>query len=204
MTQYLLVATKNQGKIEEYKVLLEDLSIALLGLTDVEIDITVDETGSSFEANAILKATQYATVASLLTLADDSGLVVDALEGRPGVHTARYGGSGLTPIDRYQLLLEEMRGIEWSRRTARFHCVIALAHKSALVGIAHGICEGMIADRPRGEGGFGYDPVFYLPEMGKTMAELSSAEKHEISHRGAAMRRVRPLIKQALSDLSSH
>lgn len=203
MRQRLLLATNNQGKIEEYCELLEDLSIEYLNLSDVNIDMIVDESGSSFEENAILKATQYAAVANLMTLADDSGLEVDALGGKPGVHTARYGGTGLTPAERYLLLLEEMQGIEWSMRTARFHCVIALAHRRGLIGIARGVCEGFIADKPSGKGGFGYDPVFYLPALGKTMAQLTSGEKHKISHRGKALRKVRPLIERALSDLNS-
>jgi XTP/dITP diphosphohydrolase len=192
----LLVATRNKGKVAELADMLADLDIEWLGLEDIPWAEDVAETGRTFEENAILKATGYAAQTGLLTLADDSGLEVDALGGRPGVHTARYGGTGLTPVQRYKLLLEELKVVPWANRQARFRCVVALATPKAVVGTESGVCEGMIALEPAGEGGFGYDPVFYLPERQKTMAQLPAAEKHLISHRGRAFAAMTPLLRQ--------
>jgi XTP/dITP diphosphohydrolase len=154
------------------------------------------EVGDTFAENARLKAVSYAMAGGRLTLADDSGLEVDALDGRPGVHTARYGGDALTPEERYQLLLREMRHVPWELRTARFRCAIALAAPDgALLGESEGVCEGIIALEPAGSGGFGYDPVFYLPDRELTMAQLAPGEKKEISHRGRALRAMAPEIK---------
>ena len=135
-----------------------------------------------------------------LTLADDSGLEVDALGGRPGVLSARYGGPGLSAVDRYQRLLAELRDVPAERRTARFHCVAALAGPDgALLGTADGVCEGFIAQGPGGDGGFGYDPVFYLPQYGLTMAQLDAVEKNRISHRGRAAAAIAPQLHRALA-----
>ena len=160
----------------------------------------VAETEDTFRGNAVLKATAYAQQTGLLTLADDSGLEVDALDGRPGVLSARYGGPGTTAVDRYQLLLAELRDVPAERRTARFHCVTALAAPNGeLIGTADGVCEGVIALEPSGVGGFGYDPVFFLPPYGLTMAQLDAAEKNRISHRGRAAAAIAPLLRRALA-----
>jgi len=189
MTQPILVATHNQGKVRELARLLADLPCQWRSLADVGITTTVVETGATFWENATLKATQYAAAAGCLTLADDSGLEVDALDGRPGVHTADYGGEGLTAVARYQLLLDNLRDVPWEHRKARFRCVMVLANPAGeLLATAAGVCEGMIALAPAGAGGFGYDPVFYLPAYNCTMAELPPAEKNKISHRGQAVR----------------
>jgi XTP/dITP diphosphohydrolase len=191
------VATRNQAKLAELSAMMHDLQVTWLGLADVGVTMEVAEAGATLAANATLKAVGYALAAGLLTLADDSGLEVDALAGRPGVHTARYGGEEITPAARYQLLLEEMRHVPWQSRTARFRCVIALAAPDGtLLGQAEGVCEGMIALEPAGLGGFGYDPVFYLPERGLTMAQLTPAEKKQISHRGRAIRAIAPLLRE--------
>lgn len=195
MTKVVLVATHNRGKIVEYRDMMQELDLEWLGLADVGVMTEVDETGATFEENAILKAEVYAAETGLLTLADDSGLEVDALGGAPGVLTARYGGAGLTPKERYELLLRNIAGVSWEARTARFRCVIALYNKGGLVGTAEGSCEGIIATEPVGEGGFGYDPVFYLPERQVTMAQLSPEEKHKISHRGRAVAAIAPLLR---------
>jgi XTP/dITP diphosphohydrolase len=194
----LLVATRNSGKVRELADMLGDLQLEWLSLDDVQSSLEVAETGQTFEDNAILKANGYAAETGLLTLADDSGLEVDALHGRPGVHTARYGGPGLTPEQRYIRLLGEMEGVPLSERQARFRCVVALATPVRLLGVASGACEGRIAPEPLGEGGFGYDPVFFLPDWGKTMAQLPAGEKHGISHRGRAFAAITPLLRQAL------
>jgi XTP/dITP diphosphohydrolase len=135
-----------------------------------------------------------AVASNRLTLADDSGLELDALQGRPGVHSARYGGPGLTDTERWQLLLSEMKRVPWAERTARFRCVIALATPSGQVRVADGCCEGLIAFQAAGDNGFGYDPIFWLPELGCTMAQLDEETKNQISHRARAASLARPLI----------
>ena len=184
----LLVATHNAGKLAELRDLLRDVPYSLVSLSDVGIEVDVDETGETLEENAALKATTYARLAGLPTLADDSGLEVDALGGEPGVHSARYAGSNATDADRIAKLLDnlEVRIQPW---TARFRCVIAIAMPDGDIELHSGACEGVIISKPRGDNGFGYDPVFLLLERGKTMAELSDAEKNAVSHRGAAARK---------------
>jgi XTP/dITP diphosphohydrolase len=195
----LLVATHNQGKVAELADMMQDLKVNWLSLDEAGVTMDVAETGRTFQANAELKATTYAAATGLLTLADDSGLEVDALGGEPGVYTARFGGVGLTPKERYELLLAKMGDIPWEQRTARFRCVVALAGENGLIGTAEGSCEGMIAWEAAGEGGFGYDPIFYLPDRGVTMAQLTAAAKHQISHRGRAVAAIAPLLRQTLS-----
>jgi XTP/dITP diphosphohydrolase len=199
MTQTLLVATHNKGKVAEFAEMLADLDVAWLSLDDAGITDDVEETGDTFQANAELKALAYANQTGLLTLADDSGLEVDALNGQPGVYTARYGGPGLNHVDRYQLLLQNLQGVPPAERTARFRCVIALAGPAGVIGTAVGVCEGQIAYEPAGSGGFGYDPVFFLPERGLTMAQVPSATKHQISHRGQALQAITPLLRQTIA-----
>jgi XTP/dITP diphosphohydrolase len=203
MANKLLVATHNSGKVKELADMLDDLEVEWLGLDDAGTSLEVSETGATFEENAVIKATNYAAVTGLLTLADDSGLEVDALDGRPGVHTARYGGPGLTQRQRYELLLRKLSDVAWEDRVARFRCVVALADRHGLIGTAAGVCEGIIALEPAGSGGFGYDPIFFLPEKGLTMAQLPAAEKHRISHRGRAISAIAPLLREALSGRES-
>jgi XTP/dITP diphosphohydrolase len=197
MTQQFLVATHNSGKVEEFAAMLTDLRLTWLGLADVGVTLDVPETGRTFYENAVLKARGYAAESGLITLADDSGLEVDALNGRPGVHTGRYGGEGLTHAQRYQKLLSELLGVPWAERTARFRCVIVVARPDgALLGSTEGVCEGLIAEGPAGNGGFGYDPVFYLPDRQQTLAQLDATDKNQISHRGQALRKIEPLLRQ--------
>ncbi|MEZ4516885.1 MAG: RdgB/HAM1 family non-canonical purine NTP pyrophosphatase [Chloroflexota bacterium] len=196
----LLVATHNPGKVQEYAEMLPGLDITWLTLDSAGIRDEVEETGQTFQENAELKAVAYAQQSGLFTLADDSGLEVDALDGRPGVLTARYGGPGLTPEERYRHLLAELEAVEPDVRTARFRCTIALAGPDGeIVGTSSGVCEGEIALEPAGGGGFGYDPVFFLPGQGVTMAQLSAEEKHQISHRGQALRAIAPLLHETLA-----
>lgn len=196
----LLLATHNQGKIRELKEMVSDLQVEWLNLDDFRSAITVAETGETFEENAILKANAYAAESGLLTLADDSGLEVDALGGRPGVHTARFGGPDLTPEQRYLLLLDKLQNVPLAERGARFRCVMALATPEGLLGTASGVCEGAIALAPAGDGGFGYDPVFYMPAYQKTMAQLPAKVKRQISHRGRAFVAIMPLLRRALGE----
>ncbi|MBN4064512.1 RdgB/HAM1 family non-canonical purine NTP pyrophosphatase [Dehalococcoides mccartyi] len=186
----LLVATRNSGKVREFSRMLSSLPFSVVGLDDLGIDLEVEETGSTFEENAVLKARAYAEASGELTLADDSGLVVDALDGEPGVLSARYGGEDLSDEDRVQLVLRKMEHLPGWERTARFVAVLALVGDKVPGGLvtSEGILEGAIMHEPIGTNGFGYDPVFWLASHAKTTAQLSGPEKDEISHRGNALR----------------
>ncbi len=198
MTTAILIATRNKGKIREFADMMGDLDIEWLSLDQLGIDLEVEETGTTFSANACLKAAAYGRAAGILTLADDSGLEVDALAGAPGVYTARYGGEDLSHEGRYRFLLRNMEGVEESRRTARFRAVIALADgQGEILTTVEGVCHGRIALAPRGNFGFGYDPVFEPDgQGGRTMAELPPAIKHQISHRGRAIAALTPWLRQ--------
>jgi XTP/dITP diphosphohydrolase len=186
----LLLATRNPGKVREAARLLAHLDIELVSLDDAGIAEEAEETGETFEANAVQKSLFYSSRTDLYTVAEDSGLAVDALDGRPGVYSARYGGPGLDDAGRVQLVLQEMAGVEAGRRTARFVSVAALSRGGRLQETFRGTIEGELATETRGEGGFGYDPIFHVPHLGKTTAEIGLAEKNEISHRGQAFRRL--------------
>lgn len=194
MHRKLLLATNNQAKVSEYRRLLRNLPYRLITLAEQGITTIVDEVGESFEENARLKATILAAESQLLTLADDSGLEVDALGGEPGRLSARYAGENASDEDRVSYLLLRLEGVPWEKRSARFRCVIAIATPDGKVEFCSGQCPGFITFEPRGEQGFGYDPVFYLPELDKTMAELAPEIKNRISHRGLAVRKVPPLL----------
>jgi XTP/dITP diphosphohydrolase len=198
--QKLLVATHNQGKVREYRELLADLDLEVTNLDAVGITHDVEETGSTFAENAILKARTYASLSGLLTWSDDSGLEVDALDGRPGVYSARYGGPGLNERDRYLLLLDELRAHPRQNWTARFRCVVALALPDGQLYTVDDTLEGLITDQPAGEYGFGYDPIFYLPDHQATLAQLLPATKNEISHRAKAARQAKQLLRQLLGQ----
>ena len=193
----LLIATTNRGKALEYKALLSGIPYEIVTMPEQGLYLEVEETGATFEENARLKALALATESGLLSLADDSGLEVDALGGKPGVHSSRYAGEGASDEDRYRLLLDKLRDVPDGRRAARFRCVIAIAAPGGQVELYSGECPGVITKEPRGSNGFGYDPVFYLPELRKTMAELSPEEKNRISHRSQAAEKAREaLLKQ--------
>jgi XTP/dITP diphosphohydrolase len=191
----LLIATRNEGKLREYERLLAGLPMSLTYLTEEGITNEVEETGHSFSENAVQKAREYAQISGLTTLADDSGLEVDALDGRPGVHSARYAGAGASDEDRYRHLLEELAEVPWEQRTARFRCVIAVAQPGGETYTSEGVCEGVIAFAPHGEFGFGYDPIFFLSEHGKTMAQLQPEVKNLISHRARAAQAIAPILE---------
>lgn len=196
----LLVATHNKGKLEEYQELLADLEVTFIDLDSADIGWDVEETGHSFEENAVLKAKTYADASGLLTLADDSGLEVDALGGKPGVLTARFGGPGLNAVGRYELLLQKLADVPWEERGARFRCVVALASPSRLLHTASGTIEGRIAYEPSGSEGFGYDPVFFVSQEELTMAQLPAAVKNRISHRARALEALRPQLEALLAE----
>ena len=197
----LLIATNNAGKLREYTALLGDLPVQLTTPQQEGIALEVEEKGATFAENALLKARAYCAASRLPTLADDSGLEVEALGGAPGVYSARYAGNNATDRQRYEKLLAELRGIPPAERTARFRCVIALVLPDGTEEITEGECEGVIIDTPRGEHGFGYDPVFYMPALGKTMAELPPELKNRVSHRARALMRMKPIL-QALLERS--
>jgi XTP/dITP diphosphohydrolase len=199
----LLIATNNPGKLTEYRELLADLPIELTSPATEGIDLDVEETGKSFEENAVLKARALADISGLPTLADDSGLEVMALSGEPGIYSSRYAGPNASDADRYQKLLHKLSDVPWERRQARFRCVIAIATPQGALKTVEGQVTGRIAFEPRGEHGFGYDPVFHLPGYDKTMAELPQATKNQISHRADAVRQAIPVLQRML-DLPSN
>ena len=180
----LVLASKNQKKLKEMNEILSALGIEVCLQSDVCVDIDVEETGTTFEENSLLKAKAVMEASGLPAIADDSGLCVDALNGAPGVYSARYGGEGLDDVGRYRLLLENMRGMP---RAAKFVSVITCCFPNGDVITSRGECPGTIAFAPQGEGGFGYDPIFFIPSLKKTFAQLTAEEKNAISHRGKAL-----------------
>ena len=202
----LLIATRNPGKVVEYRHLLRDVPVQLVSLDDLGIPDEVEETGETFRENAWLKAHTYSSLGGVLTLSDDSGLEVDALGREPGVHSARYGGNACTSDEeRVDLLLSNLQGVPWEKRTARFRCFIAICRPEGLetpveISVV-GSVAGMIQYEPRGNEGFGYDPVFYLPSFDRTISQLPLEEKNRISHRAdAAFRAVPALQRLAAAD----
>lgn len=211
----LLVASYNPGKLAELLALLADWPARLVTPSEIGLNLRVPETGATYLENACLKAVAHAQASGLWTLADDSGLEVDALGGAPGVNTARYAGEGASDADRWALLLRNLAGVPWDKRTARFRAVVALARpgtpslppspnrggKGGEVKWAEGMVEGYIVFAPAGSGGFGYDPVFYLPDYSCTLAELPAEIKNRISHRARAVQAARPIYERWLRDI---
>ena len=197
----LLLASNNAGKLREVRALLADLRV--VSPADLGIDLDVEETGQTFAANAELKARAYAAASGYIALADDSGLEVDALGGTPGVRSARYGAPDLDDEGRYLHLLSELQSYpEPSQRIARFRCAISAISPDGRQCRAEGTCEGLIAQSPTGSNGFGYDPVFFVPNHNATMAQLDAATKNSFSHRGQALAAVIPLLKSTFPELN--
>ena len=192
----LVLASKNQKKLVEMNDILSHLGIEVCSETEAGVDLEVEETGTTFEENSLLKAKAVMEASGLPAIADDSGLCVDCLNGAPGVYSARYGGEGLSDEDRYRMLLENMRG--QMTRTAKFVSVITCCFPNGDVLTARGECPGTIAFAPMGEGGFGYDPVFFVPELKKTFAQLTAEEKNAISHRGKALEAFKVKLEEYL------
>ncbi|MCI0477434.1 MAG: RdgB/HAM1 family non-canonical purine NTP pyrophosphatase [Anaerolineales bacterium] len=192
----LLIATHNRGKLIEYQEMFTDLPVELVTLDDIGIRDDVAETGATLAENARLKAIAYARQSGLLTLADDSGLEVDALGGAPGVYSKRYAGDNASDAERIAFLLEKLRDVPPGERAARFRCAIALATPDGKLWETDGACEGDIAFDLRGTNGFGYDPIFRVAERGVRMAELSIAEKNRVSHRARAAEKARRILEQ--------
>ena len=191
----MIVATQNKGKIREIREALKGLGLRIYSLSDFPDVPEVEEDGKSFAENALKKARFYSKYFGKLTIADDSGLEVKGLKGLPGIYSARYAGERATSQENNRKLLKEMRGLPISKRGARFRCAIAVVSHDGKEGVADGSCKGTIGFKEKGKKGFGYDPLFILPEYGKTMAELSLKEKNEISHRGKALRKIRRILQ---------
>ena len=192
----LVLASKNKKKLAELNDILSHLGIEVCSEAEVGVDVEVEETGTTFEENSLLKAKAVMEASGLPAIADDSGLCVDALKGAPGVYSARYGGGDLDDTGRYKLLLENMRG--QMPRTAKFVSVITCCFPNGDVISARGECPGTIAFAPMGEGGFGYDPVFFVPSLKKTFAQLTAEEKNAISHRGKALEAFKVKLEEYL------
>ena len=193
-----VLASKNRHKLQEMSAILNKYGIDLKLQSEMNVDIDVEETGTTFEENAFLKAETVMQATGLPAIADDSGLVVDALGGEPGIYSARYGGDACAnDVERYEFLLRNLQDVPEEKRTGRFICVIAAVYPDGSRISAYGCCEGVITREPSGEGGFGYDPVFYVPGDGCTFSEMSAERKNEISHRANALR----VFQEKLSEV---
>ena len=192
----IVVGTRNNGKVREIQTALADLPFAVVGLPETDIP-DVEETGTTFQENAILKARHYCQFTGEYCLADDSGLEVDALDGEPGVYSARYAGLDSTDAANNEKLLTVLKDVPPSGRTARFRSVLVLVGPDGSLLLVDGVCEGVILDEAKGRGGFGYDPLFYMASQGKTLAEMTIEEKNRISHRGNALNAFKHLVLQA-------
>lgn len=198
----LLIATNNQGKIKEFQDLLKDTGMDFITPAQINLDLDVVEDGNTYAENAARKAVAFAQASGRISLADDSGLEVDALGGAPGLYSARYGstdGRKLSDAERRVFLIKNLidKPSPWA---ARFHATIAIAVPNGETHLAEGVCEGEIIPEERGTGGFGYDPIFLLPELGKTMAELSMEEKNRLSHRARAVMKARGILRSLISN----
>lgn len=196
----LIIATTNRHKLEELREIYADLPYQLIGPDDLGVVVEVEETGVTFEANAVLKALACAEATGRLSLADDSGLEIDPLGGEPGVYSARWAGVDTPYPERFRLLNERLGDLPDEARTARYRCAIAIAQPGprGLYDVAHGTFEGRIAREAKGSGGFGYDPIFFVPEQGRTVGEMSAEEKHRMSHRARAANAAQPALARLL------
>ncbi|MDW0118133.1 XTP/dITP diphosphatase [Sporosarcina thermotolerans] len=197
----ILIATNNKGKAKDFEALFNPYNIEVLTLNDLEQDIDVEETGVTFEENAILKAETVSKLLGITVISDDSGLEIDKLNGAPGVYSARYAGAVKSDEANIEKVLTELQGVPEAKRTARFRCVLAVAGPGQETVTFSGSCEGVILEEKRGTNGFGYDPIFFNPEMDRSMAELSPEEKGRISHRGAALRQLEEHLPQLLDSI---
>lgn len=196
----LIIATRNKGKIREIREILRGLGLRIKGLSDFPNVPEIEEDGKTFTENALKKARFYSKYFGKWTLADDSGLEVDYLKGLPGIHSARYAGEKASNQENNVKLLKEMKGVPFSKRGARFRCILALVSPEGKETIIEGSCRGRIGFEEKGKRGFGYDPLFILPKSGKTMAEISLQEKNRISHRGKALRKLKKIIGNLLES----
>ena len=198
----IIAATKNKGKVREIRRALRGLGLKIYSLNDFSDSPEIEENGKTFTENALKKARFYSEYFGKITIADDSGLEVDALKGWPGVFSARYAGKGASDREKNQKLLREMEGIRISKRGARFKCVMAMVSQEGKEKVVEGSCRGRIGFRAVGRKGFGYDPLFIVPQYGKTMAQLTLEEKNKVSHRGKALKKLKKIITrfQTIND----
>ncbi|PYG88850.1 XTP/dITP diphosphohydrolase [Ruminiclostridium sufflavum DSM 19573] len=194
----LIVATKNKGKISEIKRVLSGMPFDVLSMGDIGVDIDVEEDGKTFEENSMKKAQEICRISNEIVIADDSGIEVDFLEGAPGIYSARFGGLGATDRDRNAKLLAMLREVPFEKRTARFVCAIAVAFPDGRAFVVRDTCEGFVDFECKGNNGFGYDPLFYMPEYNKTIAELDIDIKNKISHRAKALNKMAEKIEEYL------
>ena len=195
----IVAATRNAGKLRELHQLVADLPVVVLSAEDVNLP-DVDETGATFEENAVKKAVNAARITGRISLGEDSGLEVDALGGKPGVYSSRFAGPKATDEDRNRLILEQLAGVPWEKRTARYRAVVAVATPDGRVEISHGVCEGIIAEQPDGTNGFGYDPIFFYPPFGCTFGRATPDMKNSVSHRGQALRGILPALRRLIQS----
>ncbi|HJO90777.1 MAG TPA: RdgB/HAM1 family non-canonical purine NTP pyrophosphatase [Anaerolineales bacterium] len=196
----IVIATHNNHKSIELLKLMSSLPITWMTLRDLEIDTIVEETGTTIQENATLKAREYARLTRMYTLADDSGLAIEALNGRPGVYSSRYGGNDISSKQQRELLLKELYSISWTNRKAYFRCTLALANPYGTdITVANGVCQGLITMSDRGTKGFGYDPIFYVPHQSCTMAEMDTDTKNRVGHRGKATHKMKGQISKLIS-----
>ncbi len=200
MTDKIIFATGNEGKMREIRLILADLGVEILSLKDAGIEVEIQENGKTFEENAVIKAKTVMEASGTLVLADDSGLEIDYLNGEPGVYSARYLGEDTSYRIKNQNLIDRLSGVPDEKRTARFVCVIAAAFPDGRIRTARGTIEGIIGYEERGGGGFGYDPIFWLPEYGCSTAELTLEKKNELSHRGKALRAMKEELERERAE----
>lgn len=193
-----IIASLNKGKLKEIKEILRDLPFEVLSMAEVGIQKEIDEYGSTFEENALIKARDIFDMTKKAVMADDSGLEVDYLDGAPGIYSARFAGEGASDEDKNNKLLRLLDGVPFEKRTARFVCVVAVILSENNFFTVKGTCEGYIGTKPIGENGFGYDPLFYMPEFKITTAQMNSIQKHQISHRGKALKLMVEKLKETL------
>lgn len=198
MSERIIFATGNQGKMREIRQILEGMDVEILSMKEAGITVDIVEDGTTFEENAIIKAKAVAAATDHIVLADDSGLEIDHLNKEPGIYSARYLGEDTSYDIKNADLIKRLEGVEDEKRTARFVCAIAAAMPDGEVFTTHGIIEGRIGYEPKGENGFGFDPIFYLPEYGCTSAELTEEEKNAISHRGRALKAMREELEKRI------
>lgn len=199
MDNIIILATSNKSKVKEISEMMSDSDITFVSLADAGINVEVEETGTTFEENALLKAREICKLSGKPTISDDSGLEIDALDGAPGIYSSRFMGEDTSYDIKNNALIEKLENVADPDRTARFRCCMALVHPDGREFVTEGAMEGIIAREPKGINGFGYDPILFIPEYNRTSAELSSEEKNNISHRGEALRKMIEVIKKELN-----
>jgi len=194
----LIVATRNKGKYHEIKEILADMPFNVMSMEDMNLYVDIVENGKTFEENSLIKAREVCKLVNEIVIADDSGLEVDYLNGQPGIYSSRFGGENATDREKNKILLAMLEGVPFEKRKASFVCVIAVVYPEGNYFTVKGTCDGYIGFKPEGRNGFGYDPLFYMPEYGMTTAQMEPEEKHKISHRGKALKLMVEELKKSI------